>query len=128
MSTKKGYIFGVVITLFASAIVIVVWGTLARTTTVGHSFAIMGAFLLSSSLALSVFGAYLPKDDIRHGALMLGAIPGALAGMGCLFFGVAPAEVQQTQDWAPMFLGLASFISFQILLVYLFLRVRRRQT
>jgi hypothetical protein len=128
MRIKNGYIFGVLITLFASAILLVVWCTLARTTTISHSFTILGAFLLSSDLALGLFGAYLPKDDIRRGALIMSAIPGALAGMGCLFFGVAPSGVQQKQDWAPMLLGLASFVSFQILLVYLFLKVRRRQT
>jgi hypothetical protein len=128
MSTKKGYIFGVLIALFGSAVLLVVWNVFTRTMTISHSFIVLGAFLLSSCLALGLFGASLPKEDIRHGALIMGAVPGALAGIGCLFFGITPAEVQQTEDWAPMLLGLASFISFQILLVYLFLKVRRRQT
>lgn len=55
-----------------------------------------------------------------------GCHPWCTCGYGCLFFGIAPTEVQQTWDRAPMLLGSASFISFQILLVYLFLKVRRR--
>lgn len=128
MSTKKGYIFGALIALFGSAVLLVVWSALTRTTPISHSFVVLGAFLLLSCLALGLFGASLPKEDIRRGALTMGAIPGALAGMGCLFFGIAPTEVRQTRDWAPILLGLASFISFQILLIYLFLKVRRRRT
>lgn len=128
MSAKKGYIFGALISLFVSAIVLVVWTILARTTTTSRSFTILGTILLSSALALVLFGVSLRNDEIRRRAFIICAIFSALTGMGCLFFGIAPTEIQQKQGWVPMLLGLGSFAAFQILLVYLILKVRRRQT
>ena len=122
----KNYTFGVVVTLFASAILLVVWNALARTTTIGNTYTILGAFLFAVSLALLLVGAFLPKEDVRHGALMMSAIPGALSGVACLFLGIAPADIQHTKGWILGALGLASFLSLQVLFVYLILMARRR--
>jgi hypothetical protein len=109
------------------ATVLIVWANLVRIAETSYSFAIIGVFLLSSGVFLSLFGTYLPKADMRRRAFIICAVSSAFAGMGCLFFGVAPSEIQQKQAWIPMLLGLGSFASFQILLVYLFIKVRREQ-
>ena len=128
MSTKKGYIFGVLIALSWSGVLLVVWNFLTLTTTISRRFIVLGAFALLTSLALTLFGASLPKEDIRRGTFIVASFPGVFSGIGCLLLVIAPAGTQQTQHWALMFLGLASFISYQILVLYAFLKARRRQT
>jgi cell division protein FtsW (lipid II flippase) len=127
MSTKKGYILGILIGLLALAIVIVISSILARTTETSYSYAIIGVFLVSTSLFLGALATYLPKADIRRRAFIVCAIASAFAGIGCLFFGVTPSEIQRKHSWIPMLLGFCSFASFQILVAYLFVKVRRRQ-